>query len=160
MPVLRGRTAIDVFAAFMESFRDEFDGWMGNTITECLIGKACQGVAPSSQKPRTGGCLGSMISLQAVWSQLLLVCSCTLTLPGLGPNTELKYPGHPSDKRWNFPGIGEFQVSGSLSNVSFLHPSSHIADEILSSPSPSYTSSFGSAMTGSCWLLSRPVPTK
>ena len=42
VPVLRGRTAIDVFAAFMESFRDEFDGWMGNTITECLIGETWQ----------------------------------------------------------------------------------------------------------------------
>ena len=66
LPVLRGRTAIDVYKAFMSSFRDEFRGWLGETIVECLI--------------------------------------------GLGPNCELKYPAHPtSDKRWNFPGIGEFQ---------------------------------------------------
>ncbi|KAG2445367.1 hypothetical protein HYH02_008832 [Chlamydomonas schloesseri] len=28
---------------------------------------------------------------------------------GLGPDGELKYPAHPHDRRWNFPGIGEFQ---------------------------------------------------
>jgi len=65
VPVLRGRTAIDLYMAFMRSFKDEFGPWFGNTITEVLI--------------------------------------------GLGPNCELKYPAHPLDKRWNFPGIGEFQ---------------------------------------------------
>ncbi|GIL62493.1 hypothetical protein Vafri_16696 [Volvox africanus] len=30
-------------------------------------------------------------------------------LVGLGPDGELKYPAHPRDKRWNFPGVGEFQ---------------------------------------------------
>lgn len=30
-------------------------------------------------------------------------------LIGLGPNCELKYPAHPLDHRWNFPGVGEFQ---------------------------------------------------
>ncbi|KXZ50138.1 hypothetical protein GPECTOR_17g774 [Gonium pectorale] len=30
-------------------------------------------------------------------------------LIGLGPDGELKYPSHPRDKRWTFPGIGEFQ---------------------------------------------------
>lgn len=35
---------------------------------------------------------------------------CFLLLSGLGPNCELKYPAHPLDKRWNFPGVGEFQV--------------------------------------------------
>ncbi|GLC38086.1 hypothetical protein PLESTM_000684200 [Pleodorina starrii] len=30
-------------------------------------------------------------------------------LIGLGPDGELKYPAHPRDKRWNFPGVGEFQ---------------------------------------------------
>ncbi len=30
---------------------------------------------------------------------------------GLGPDGELKYPAHPpGGGRWNFPGIGEFQV--------------------------------------------------
>ena len=29
---------------------------------------------------------------------------------GLGPNGELCYPSFPSDQRWTFPGIGEFQV--------------------------------------------------
>ncbi|KAM1356171.1 hypothetical protein ACFXTH_030338 [Malus domestica] len=28
---------------------------------------------------------------------------------GLGPSGELKYPAHPGDSRWKFPGIGEFQ---------------------------------------------------
>ncbi|GFR52231.1 hypothetical protein Agub_g14684 [Astrephomene gubernaculifera] len=28
---------------------------------------------------------------------------------GLGPDGELKYPAHPRDKRWTFPGVGEFQ---------------------------------------------------
>lgn len=65
VPVLRGCTAVDLYSSFMQSFKDEFNGWFGNTITECLI--------------------------------------------GLGPNCELKYPAHPSDKRWNFPGVGEFQ---------------------------------------------------
>ncbi len=73
VPVLRGRTAVDVYAAFMQSFRDEFRGWFGNTIVECLV--------------------------------------------GLGPNCELKYPAHPSDKRWNFPGIGEFQVEEEYRSV-------------------------------------------
>lgn len=31
---------------------------------------------------------------------------------GLGPRGELRYPSTPSDSRWAFPGIGEFQVSG------------------------------------------------
>jgi len=35
-----------------------------------------------------------------------LITECLI---GLGPNGELKYPAHPSDKRWNFPGVGEFQ---------------------------------------------------
>lgn len=66
VPVLRGRTAVDVYKSFMIAFRDEFRSWLGDTIVECLV--------------------------------------------GLGPNCELKYPAHPaSDKRWNFPGIGEFQ---------------------------------------------------
>ena len=39
VPVLRGRTAVSVFTAFMQSFKEEFGGWFGNTITECLIGK-------------------------------------------------------------------------------------------------------------------------
>lgn len=30
---------------------------------------------------------------------------------GLGPAGELRYPSQPRDRRWNFPGIGEFQVS-------------------------------------------------
>jgi beta-amylase len=29
---------------------------------------------------------------------------------GLGPMGELRYPSTPLDSRWNFPGIGEFQV--------------------------------------------------
>jgi hypothetical protein len=29
---------------------------------------------------------------------------------GLGPKGELRYPSNPLDDRWNFPGIGEFQV--------------------------------------------------
>lgn len=29
---------------------------------------------------------------------------------GLGPKGELRYPSNPLDSRWNFPGIGEFQV--------------------------------------------------
>lgn len=33
----------------------------------------------------------------------------TACLVGLGPKGEIRYPSHPTDKRWNFPGIGEFQ---------------------------------------------------
>jgi hypothetical protein len=29
---------------------------------------------------------------------------------GLGPRGEYRYPSTPLDSRWNFPGIGEFQV--------------------------------------------------
>lgn len=29
---------------------------------------------------------------------------------GLGPRGEFRYPSTPLDSRWNFPGIGEFQV--------------------------------------------------
>eukprot|EP00878_Enallax_costatus_P015741 GHUV01016492.1.p1 GENE.GHUV01016492.1~~GHUV01016492.1.p1 ORF type:complete len:165 (+),score=12.69 GHUV01016492.1:66-560(+) len=29
---------------------------------------------------------------------------------GLGPKGEFRYPSTPLDSRWNFPGIGEFQV--------------------------------------------------
>lgn len=29
---------------------------------------------------------------------------------GLGPQGELRYPSSPSDSRWSFPGVGEFQV--------------------------------------------------
>ncbi|GAX73096.1 hypothetical protein CEUSTIGMA_g549.t1 [Chlamydomonas eustigma] len=65
VPVLRGRMGVEVYTSFMLAFKDEFKGWFGSTISECLI--------------------------------------------GLGPNSELRYPSHPSDKRWNFPGIGEFQ---------------------------------------------------
>jgi beta-amylase len=37
---------------------------------------------------------------------------------GLGPKGELRYPSNPLDDRWNFPGIGEFQVcSGSAAGV-------------------------------------------
>lgn len=28
---------------------------------------------------------------------------------GMGPKGEGRYPSHPTDKRWNFPGVGEFQ---------------------------------------------------
>ncbi|KAG1677028.1 hypothetical protein FOA52_001197 [Chlamydomonas sp. UWO 241] len=65
VPVLRGRTAVDVYAAFMHSFKGEFSPWFGNTITEVLV--------------------------------------------GLGPKCELKYPAHPLDSRWSYPGVGEFQ---------------------------------------------------
>lgn len=45
MPALRGHTAVDVYAAFMQSFKDEFGSWFGNTITECLIGVRALGAA-------------------------------------------------------------------------------------------------------------------
>lgn len=35
-------------------------------------------------------------------------------LQGLGPDGELQYPAHPRDKRWNYPGVGEFQVCSLL----------------------------------------------
>lgn len=30
---------------------------------------------------------------------------------GLGPAGELRYPSYPQSQGWQFPGIGEFQVS-------------------------------------------------
>lgn len=67
LPVLHGRTALEVYRDFVASFRAAFDDVLGTTITDVLI--------------------------------------------GLGPDGELKYPAHPTrgDKRWTFPGIGEFQ---------------------------------------------------
>ncbi len=44
----------------------------------------------------------------------LLGTTITDVLVGLGPDGDLKYPAHPRDKRWTFPGVGEFQVSGVL----------------------------------------------
>lgn len=46
---------------------------------------------------------------------------------GLGPKGEFRYPSTPLDSRWNFPGIGEFQV-GLLhqSCQSNLHRSSSV----------------------------------
>ncbi|KAG2495937.1 hypothetical protein HYH03_005868 [Edaphochlamys debaryana] len=39
-----------------------------------------------------------------------LLGSCVTDVAvGLGPDGELKYPAHPRDKRWAFPGVGEFQ---------------------------------------------------
>lgn len=40
----------------------------------------------------------------------LLGTTITDVLVGLGPDGDLKYPAHPRDKRWTFPGVGEFQV--------------------------------------------------
>lgn len=50
-----------------------------------------------------------MASFRDEFSTLLggTIVECLI---GLGPNCALQYPAHPtSDKRWNFPGIGEFQ---------------------------------------------------
>jgi len=65
LPALNGRTGLEVYRDFMQSFRDEFNPWLGNNIAEVLI--------------------------------------------GLGPNGELRYPSYPDDKRWEYPGVGEFQ---------------------------------------------------
>lgn len=43
---------------------------------------------------------------------------------GLGPKGEFRYPSTPLDSRWNFPGIGEFQVRAVLTIGALPSPSS------------------------------------
>jgi beta-amylase len=50
-----------------------------------------------------------MVSFKQQFSELL-GSVVTDALIGLGPKGELRYPSNPLDTRWNFPGIGEFQV--------------------------------------------------
>lgn len=52
-----------------------------------------------------------MVAFKAQFSELLGVVVTDANI-GLGPKGELRYPSNPLDSRWNFPGIGEFQVCG------------------------------------------------
>ena len=43
---------------------------------------------------------------------------------GCGPAGELRYPSYPQTQGWEFPGIGEFQVS--LVSLSFFKQRVHV----------------------------------
>lgn len=49
--------------------------------------------------------------------QCVIHLPSALVLAGLGPDGELKYPAHPWDSRWTFPGVGEFQVGVCVNSV-------------------------------------------
>jgi hypothetical protein len=57
-----------------------------------------------------------MVAFKAQFSELLGVVVTDANI-GLGPKGELRYPSNPLDSRWNFPGIGEFQVCGAHGGV-------------------------------------------
>lgn len=50
-----------------------------------------------------------MVAFRDQFSQLLGTVVTDADI-GLGPKGEFRYPSTPVDSRWNFPGIGEFQV--------------------------------------------------
>lgn len=45
---------------------------------------------------------------------------------GLGPQGELRYPSTPSDRRWSFPGIGEFQCYDRFMLASLQAAAQHV----------------------------------
>ena len=97
LPVLKGRSPVQVYADYMRSFRDTFTDYMGQTIVvwylnPCFLCPFASYFLVLHSNPSDG-----------VWFfQEIQV--------GMGPAGELRYPSYPeSNGTWRFPGIGEFQ---------------------------------------------------
>lgn len=102
LPVLRGRTPIQVYSDYMRSFRDCFSNYLGNVIvvSTTVSVKWYQDKLPCTSNWYLFGFESEMLA----WNLLQEI------QVGLGPCGELRYPSYPeSNGTWRFPGIGEFQ---------------------------------------------------
>ena len=99
LPVLRGRTPIQVYSDYMRNFRERFQDYLGNVI-EVIINT----VVGSQQKS-----LATRYSPKCIY-KISRPYSLQEIQVGMGPCGELRYPAYPeSNGTWKFPGIGEFQ---------------------------------------------------
>ncbi|RVW40639.1 Beta-amylase 3, chloroplastic [Vitis vinifera] len=86
IPVLRGRTPIQVYSDYMRSFHNRFKDYLGGVIALHIPNHQSSWFLEYNQPNR---------SLKFKWD---------------GPCGELRYPSYPeSNGTWRFPGIGEFQ---------------------------------------------------
>ena len=104
LPALDGKTPVQVYQSFCESFKSSFSSFMGSTITVRIL------------DPRTTYVLYSNIHFPInmySWQCLNYLSILQGISMGLGPDGELRYPSHhrlPSDGRTE--GVGEFQCYG------------------------------------------------
>lgn len=104
VPVLDGKTPVEVYKGFCENFKSAFSPFMGSTITVRLFGSVDY---PMSFK------LATLIA-----DSSCIFCILQGISIGLGPDGELRYPSHHRPAK-NNRGAGEFQCydKNMLSNL-------------------------------------------
>ena len=78
-------------------------------MTVVLSYSACRAVPALAGRSALQAYADLMVSFRQQFLDLLGAVVTDANI-GLGPRGELRYPSNPLDSRWNFPGIGEFQV--------------------------------------------------
>lgn len=106
LPVLKGRTPVQVYSDYMRSFRDTFVDYLGDCIvvsySSCFTLCFSHGVANELRVCMIWSCISKTLPLLGWFVQEVQV--------GMGPAGELRYPSYPeSNGTWRFPGVGEFQ---------------------------------------------------
>lgn len=128
LPVLMGRTPIQVYSDYMRSFKDRFNCYLGHVIVVSIKHlnnslssrchqiqlylfrrKKCFRLTLEFRTEHINLMKESSIRLQTNAVTYLLIALQEIQV-GMGPCGELRYPSYPeSNGTWRFPGIGEFQ---------------------------------------------------
>lgn len=109
LPILNGKTPVQVYHDFCESFKSTFLPFMGSTIqvrSLILVSKIRCSLLPKKKK--------KVFPIVFQMGIDALSCSCFVNFQGismgLGPDGELRYPSHDRmTKSSRVPGVGEFQ---------------------------------------------------
>nr|DAD33448.1 TPA_asm: hypothetical protein HUJ06_012299 [Nelumbo nucifera] len=96
LPVLDGKTPVQVYKEFLQSFKFSFSGLMGSTIVVSTKQPTFNSEQPIFIYWNTG-------------SNPWLLCDFQDVSVSLGPDGELRYPSRPSAKGNKLMGAGEFQ---------------------------------------------------